>query len=141
MFASFRFNPRPNLSCTFRSTPAPSLPRFVRSIDSPSLEAQGTTRHEVMEWRREVSVKADSVPDDSSPRSRLLFLRHIRRVVGGLDPLVGLGRRSPVRLGEELREERRQEGPGTGSIRTGHPERILRNSDLSVSDPPPDLHD
>src|SRR2546426_4240829 len=80
------------------------------------------------------SVKADSVPDDLSPRSRLLFLRRIRRVVGGLEPLVGRGRRSAVRLGEELREEGGQEGPGTGSIRTGHHERIRRHSDLAVSD-------
>src|SRR5437899_12996250 len=98
MFARFRFNPRTNLSWTFRSTPAPSLPRLVRSIDSPSLEAQGTTRHEVMGWRREVDQSRFCL-DDLSPRSRLLFLRRIRRVVGGLDPLVGRGRRSPVRLG------------------------------------------
>src|SRR5438445_10400650 len=85
--------------------------------------------------------KLNSVPDDLSPRSRLLFLRRIRRVVGGLEPLVGRGRRSAVRLGEELREEGGQEGPGTGSIRTGHHERIRRHSDLAVSDLLHDLHE
>src|SRR2546428_14118979 len=101
MFARFKFNPRTDLSWTFRSTPAPSLPRFVRSIGSPRLRPKAQRGMRIWNgggrW-----VNADSVPDDPSPRSRLLFLRRIRRVVGGFGPLGRLGRGSAVRLGEEL---------------------------------------
>src|SRR3989442_10891318 len=91
MFARFRFNPRTSLSWTFRSTPAPSLPGFVRSTGSPSAEAQGTTRHEVMLWRREVgqgrsSPLADGLRAHGSSRSDRLDSQRTR-LAGGPPPL------------------------------------------------------